>query len=151
MPEVVPLWKDFGALGKAYLSGMTKALLLLCALTVTASAARLDIQAGTTGPHFIAQPAVKARLGQLLGPARLTRLQKDFQTVSTVQNSPKVAAFSGCQAHDCGANDAVVIYDRANDALQVVMHVQGQKFTYTEKKSFSSKFFNTDLNTLLSN
>lgn len=116
-------------------------------MTITATAllaSTLSAQAGGVAPKvntalasqpraFVSQASVKLRLERMMGLVNARFLQKNFGTVSTLQNAGNVVAVTGCRPHDCGGNDSLVVYDKKHDAFKVWLTVNTKTRVFTEK------------------
>lgn len=132
---------------------MTAAATILLATTLTAQAGGtgrgVDTTLATRPGAFVSQGSVKMRLESLMGLVNARFLQKNFGTVSTLQNAGRVVAVTGCRPHDCAANGSLVAYDAAHDAFKVWLTVGGKTRVFTDR-AFAGAL-NKDVKTYASN
>ncbi|WP_158591692.1 hypothetical protein [Deinococcus cavernae] len=133
---------------------MTAAATALLATTLSAQAGGLDTVRVNTAlasqPRaFVSQSGAKLRLERLMGLVNARFLQKNFGTVSTLQNAGRVVVVTGCRPHDCAANGSLVAYDAAHDAFKVWLTVNGKTRVFTDR-AFAGAL-NKDVKTYASN
>ena len=130
------------------LRSMQKTVLVLAALTAVAQASATPLTNITSGTAFIADS--KARLLLLVGAEKYDFLRRELGHIDTLQNDRHLAAFSACKPHNCFVNDAIIIYDKVNDTLRVILHMSGKMTAYQEKGRLNTAYFSEDLRTVLS-
>ncbi len=75
---------------------------------------------------------VGPRLEKLLG-SDYAAMKKNWNTESLLRVEGNVLTVSGCQQHNCGANQYIIFADTANDNINVVHLFNGKMKRYNEK------------------
>lgn len=115
---------------------MKKSLLALSTfalLASQASAVQVHTALANNPKAFVSQSIVKVRLARLMGNGNAAYLQRNFNTVSTLQNTGSVVAVTGCRAHDCGSFGSMVAFDKKHDAFKVWLVVNGKQRIFQER------------------
>lgn len=84
-----------------------------------------------TDVHLLDNPALSARLKRLLG-ADYADFRKYWQTETPVVLEDDVLSATGCEEHNCGANQYILQVDLQNDNINVY-HVGNNLKSYQEK------------------
>lgn len=134
---------------------MTAAATILLATTLTAQAGGtgrgVDTTLATRPGAFVSQGSVKMRLESLMGLVNARFLQKNFGTVSTLQNSGGVVAVTGCRPHACASNGSLVLYDRQHDAFNVWLTVNDKTRVFQDKAFVMPANLNSDVRASIEN
>lgn len=120
------------------------------ALSTTASAASVNTALGNKPGAFVTQSIVKVRLEKMMGLVNARFLQKNFGTVSTLQNAGGVVAVTGCRPHDCASNGSLVVYDLKHDTFKVWLTINDKTRVFQDKAFVMPSTLNKDVKTYIS-
>lgn len=81
--------------------------------------------------HFLDQPEIKQRIETLMG-SQYSNLRKYWQTETPIEVEDSVLSTTGCEAHNCAANQFVLQIDLAHNNINVYHLGQGIQ-SYLEK------------------
>ena len=79
------------------------------------------------------------RLKKLLGNSRYNFLKETWAVEIPIEYKNNVFVASGCQAHNCGSTNFIVVYDFPNDVMYAGIREEDQITTYSENGGSSEK------------
>ncbi len=83
--------------------------------------------------------ALMQRLKKLLGNSRYNFLKETWAVETPMEFANNIFVASGCQAHNCGSTNFIIVFDFSNNVMYVGIREEDKVKTYSEDGSNSPK------------